>query len=383
MAIELADKLYTSTQVADILGVSLRTLYRYMEDNKIKSMRTASGRHRFTKDHIIEFLNAGRDTMDSPVANNSYNNSPRNSGYSNVQQSQGNMRNTQGGAYFDNMQSGANNMPNQFGARTDFQQPNNPAAAGNRMYEQSDTMLGQNRSTSSMSQPFSSQPVSSEDDFEFDVTDYEAEAPRADVRPQNTSYEDDYATQSFAPQRPAYQGDRVEPAMQQQVSPIRQNYAETSFAPQQQQAPVAQEERRPDTFEMGSNLNIRYYKSEYSDLIELAKKIKDTANSKDLEYGFTLYAGLSLHYPINPFTTLNFYANPEDMQLWKDELKLVPATKREDANVGVIINTDIVFVPSKEIGSFRVVDDKVLLKDLSAVGEEELVKEFRQRLSSL
>src|SRR3990167_6472725 len=59
MAIELADKLYTSTQVADILGVSLRTLYRYMEDNRIKSMRTASGRHRFTKDQILDFLNAG------------------------------------------------------------------------------------------------------------------------------------------------------------------------------------------------------------------------------------------------------------------------------------------------------------------------------------
>ncbi|PJA40261.1 hypothetical protein CO178_02475, partial [candidate division WWE3 bacterium CG_4_9_14_3_um_filter_34_6] len=59
MSIELKDKLYTSTQVADILGVSLRTLYRYMEDNKIQSMRTASGRHRFTKDHILDFLNAG------------------------------------------------------------------------------------------------------------------------------------------------------------------------------------------------------------------------------------------------------------------------------------------------------------------------------------
>ena len=59
MTIELQDKLYTSTQVADILGVSLRTLYRYMEDGRIKSMRTASGRHRFTKDQIVEFLNAG------------------------------------------------------------------------------------------------------------------------------------------------------------------------------------------------------------------------------------------------------------------------------------------------------------------------------------
>ena len=81
MAIELADKLYTSTQVADILGVSLRTLYRYMEDDKIKSMRTASGRHRFTKDHIIEFLNAGRMDPSDMVQNRSASESPRNTGY--------------------------------------------------------------------------------------------------------------------------------------------------------------------------------------------------------------------------------------------------------------------------------------------------------------
>ena len=59
MAIELQDKLYTSAQVADVLGVSLRTLYRYMEDGRIESMKTASGRHRFTKEQILTFLDGG------------------------------------------------------------------------------------------------------------------------------------------------------------------------------------------------------------------------------------------------------------------------------------------------------------------------------------
>ena len=80
---------------------------------------------------------------------------------------------------------------------------------------------------------------------------------------------------------------------------------------------------------------------------------------------------------------LNLYANPEDMQLWKDELRLVPSQKKEDANVGIIINTDIVFVPTKEIGGFKVVEDKILLKDLSAAREEDLVKQFRQHLTSI
>lgn len=57
-SLELEDRLYTSTEVAKILGVSLRSVYRYLEDNKLKAeMKTATGRHRFTKQNIIDFLN--------------------------------------------------------------------------------------------------------------------------------------------------------------------------------------------------------------------------------------------------------------------------------------------------------------------------------------
>ena len=53
----LEEKLYTSTEVADILGVSLRSVYRYMEEYKLKAdVKTATGRHRFTKQNILDFL---------------------------------------------------------------------------------------------------------------------------------------------------------------------------------------------------------------------------------------------------------------------------------------------------------------------------------------
>ncbi len=55
--IKLEDKLYTSTEVATILGVSLRSVYRYIEDSKLNpEVKTATGRHRFTKQNIVEFL---------------------------------------------------------------------------------------------------------------------------------------------------------------------------------------------------------------------------------------------------------------------------------------------------------------------------------------
>ena len=55
--IQLEDKLYTSTEVADILGVSLRSVYRYLEEDKLTAeVKTATGRHRFTRKNILDFL---------------------------------------------------------------------------------------------------------------------------------------------------------------------------------------------------------------------------------------------------------------------------------------------------------------------------------------
>ena len=60
----LVDKLYKSSEVCDILGVSLRTLYRYIEDGKLGSVQLSSGRHRFTKDQIEKFLQLGPAVKD-------------------------------------------------------------------------------------------------------------------------------------------------------------------------------------------------------------------------------------------------------------------------------------------------------------------------------
>ena len=55
--IKLENKLYSSTEVAEILGVSLRSVYRYLEENKLDAeVKTATGRHRFTRQNIIDFL---------------------------------------------------------------------------------------------------------------------------------------------------------------------------------------------------------------------------------------------------------------------------------------------------------------------------------------
>ncbi|MCG2686158.1 helix-turn-helix domain-containing protein [Candidatus Parcubacteria bacterium] len=55
--IELEDKLYSSNEVAKILGVSLRSVYRYIENGRLApETQTMSGRHRFNKNAILKFL---------------------------------------------------------------------------------------------------------------------------------------------------------------------------------------------------------------------------------------------------------------------------------------------------------------------------------------
>jgi len=54
---ELEDKLYSSNEVAKILGVSLRSVYRYIENGRlVPETQTMSGRHRFNKNSILKFL---------------------------------------------------------------------------------------------------------------------------------------------------------------------------------------------------------------------------------------------------------------------------------------------------------------------------------------
>lgn len=62
----LEDKLYNTREVAEILRVSVRTIYRYIELKKIvDSYRTPTDRHMFTKKDIQEFLIANEDKVKS------------------------------------------------------------------------------------------------------------------------------------------------------------------------------------------------------------------------------------------------------------------------------------------------------------------------------
>ncbi len=352
MSIELKDKLYTSTQVAEILGVSLRTLYRYMEDGRIASMRTASGRHRFTKDQILNFLNAGElnsvqhQSVPKPVKDDVLEQpsviSPVVNPYVDTQLNQNTV---------DNLDSDSSKTS--FGSLSD-----NHDTKSNQTIDDFDSSQFTTVSTDV-------NPLGEVGDLDNDPiveeipTRRDIEKNNEPVKPVNFDgfpSEDAFSTKA---------------SVSSTISKLEDNVVKGT-----------KEDERDKLIDIASDLNIRYYKSEHTDLIRLAKKISEVANAKDLEYAFSCYAGLSLHFLIKPFTILHFYANPEDMQILREELSLMPVAKKEDANIGIIVNTDIVFVPTKEMGGFNVVEDKILLRDLADHKEPDLARQFRLHLAN-
>ena len=53
---ELVDRFYSAPEVANILGVTLRSLYRYIRSGKIETFKTAGGRLRFTREAVYNFM---------------------------------------------------------------------------------------------------------------------------------------------------------------------------------------------------------------------------------------------------------------------------------------------------------------------------------------
>jgi excisionase family DNA binding protein len=419
MAIELQDKLYTSAQVADVLGVSLRTLYRYMEDGRIESMKTASGRHRFTKEQILTFLDGGGFDQDLEVGSMPRTSNQRDQGRDSGRDTYDpapvrNQANNDFSFYSNKDREDRNAArpaaPVAPASRTNYDMDFNNPYERNRDRVEPMRQQPQEQQPMARKDPYDDLDMDPEDDFDdfnfsLDENDFEEKPKPSQAQPRSrfdATRSDSYGSQSPAPQsranmssraldrgeddmysRPASNAPRApyspapKPAMPAYPSDNRRSDFGTRDV--QRDSQIQAKPKQPAL----EGINVRYYKSDYNDLIDLAKRIKETAISKDLEYAFTLNAGLSLHYLIDPFTVLHFYVNPEDLQLWKSSLGLVPVSNKAEANIGVLVNTDIVFIPTKEIGGFKVVEDKLLLKDLMRASEDNLVREFRQRILNI
>lgn len=369
MTLELKEKLYTSSQVANILGVSLRTLYRYMESGKIKSLRTASGRHRFTKQQILQFLNAGPSqggtqeesdkkgvgtqsaTKTEEKADEHFDFGPIESNVSSLE---------------SGTQPRADNLENEQSAESDndpfIQEGNAGQDVSEKITERTfeskvtlnnDTVIKEQETVTEVftvnSEQVDENRHSNEENFEVDedfigsfMADKQSEGlsetedDTKEVASINTAFSDDYKAEDFS----------------KIVEPARKNYTK-----------------------------IKYFQSSVtSDTIELAKKINDLAKFKAIDYAFSCYAGLSLYFLLDKeFYTIHFYINEEEQADWVEGLDLKECQETE-ANIAIMLNNDIVFPAYKVVYDYRVIDDAVLVRDLKDLNQVELVDQFKDYL---
>jgi len=266
MELAVPDKLFSSTEVCGILGVSLRTLYRYIESGDLGSIQTPTGRHRFTKKHIEDFLSKGKRV--TPPAE-------------------------------------------------------------------------------------SVQEEAKEAEETREISPVQESVPSEDIETKEEIVESEEA---------------IEPIESEEAS--SEEGANLSLAEEEVEPELGQEELVEDIKEI-------YYKVGDLDVRGLAKKIKEVADKHNLKYAFTGLGGLSLHFPIKPFSNLEVYIDRDLLDLWTKELNLVEASKLA-ANLKVKFD-DVALSSAEPLGGLTVVNINTLAEDLRSDGYDELAEELKSR----
>jgi excisionase family DNA binding protein len=314
---QLEDKLYTSTEVAQILGVSLRSVYRYLDEGKLDAaVKTATGRHRFTKQNILDFL--------YPSDSNKQVQKPTN----------------------ETRQVEAEKVVLE---RTEVINPNvDPATVAEEELEEEEEVSDQ------------PEPVSVQEE----VSNEEAE-----IEPDS---DDTTGTE----EEPVDWLEKFRAAAVKYREESQQTDSIGTFASQQAHAQIEEEiESQPK----GDQLF--YYRSLTGGLKDIAQNIDKSAKKASVDYAFTMNAGLSLHKPIRPFSLLHAYIRPEDRDFFERMLHLVPAEEGNAQLALIATDNNSIFTNKKEMHGLSVVSDTQLKRDLSEYGEEELASEFISILS--
>jgi len=313
--LDIEDRFYTSTEVADILGVSLRSIYRYLEEGKIKAeVKTATGRHRFTKQNILDFLKPQADRVPeekpaAPVA--------------------------------DSAPAAAVVAPAE-------------EEASEELTEEESAEL-----------EASAEPI--EDDVSADKKDSvdwlekfkEAAAKhRAEQETSDADAEEEVEEETADEETPAADEVETEEEKVEAVSGLAT------------EAPTQEEEKAEE------ETPYNYYKSAIGGLKDIAQNLDKSAKKASLEYAFTMNAGLSLHKPIKPFSLLHSYVRTQDKDFFEKVLKLSSSTKESAQLCLIVSDEEPIYESRKELHGLYVVSDVKLRADLMAIGEEELAKEL-------
>ena len=318
------EKLYTSTEVAEILGVSLRSIYRYLDENKIQAeVRTATGRHRFTRQNINDFLHPGKQAPQvSKVVSEDV----------------------------DDIKDGVK----------DYMQ-SEKSEEYVRLSKDSKSDFDKSRSFLTKEGVQPRDVAQDEVEAKSQTKHTESEAEEVKDEPIDWLARFRQAAEKYKTQAPdAVDSNSKEPLKTMSHKSTKLVQEEDSIMEE-----VASEE---PTF--------NYYRSGVGGLKEIAQSLDKSAKNASLDYAFTMNAGLSLHKPIKPFSLIHAYVRSGDLSYFEKVLQLT-ACQKDTAQLCLISSNDEdLYNKRRELHGLYVVSDSQIKADLLADGEVELASEL-------
>ena len=323
----LEEKLYTSTEVADILGVSLRSVYRYMEEDKLKAdVKTATGRHRFSKQNILDFLYP--DGSSGKVSQTQQMQQPQQA-----------------------LQQEAQQHKTMAKIKVIPEEPEYPSEPIKQKVEEVPA------EPEVEERPAAEQEAQKEE--QESPVDWLAKFREAASKFKTAETEETPA-QTAAPD--------VEPVPQVKAEPVSTTSSISDFS--------------GEKFKDVEKTELYYYRSMLGGLKEIAQNIDKNARRAYVDYAFTMNAGMSLHKPIKPFSLLHFYVRPQDREFFERILNLMPADPREAQLCIITDRAGSALQTKKEMHGLFVVSEKQLKSDLMEYGENDLASELDSMVSN-
>ena len=328
--LDLKDKLYTSTEVANILGVSLRSVYRYLDENKLNAdVKTATGRHRFSRQNILDFLYPDRSQE--------------------VQKEPSTAEAVRRPAVARKLVTSDAVESDDAVMNTKVSQA---APSGVNLLEEEQDVLEQ---------------AKGEDDTALETNDI-PNTKEVEEEPVDWLARFRAAAEKYKTEQVAVKEDTTTPVRAPlHDRPVESAKVDTesvdSFIPKYEEVVID---------EKGEY----YYLSGVGSLKDIAQGLDKAAKKASLDYAFTMDAGLSLFKPIRPFSLIHSYIRPADREYFEKALKLTEVSKNS-AQLCLIMSDDReVYESRKEMYGLNVVSKEKLKTDLINAGEKDLVDEL-------
>ncbi len=280
----LEEKLYTSTEVAKILGVSLRSVYRYLEQDKLEAeIKTATGRLRFTKKNIEDFL-----------------------------------------------------YPDGEGA------PKEASREKTSKERDDKAIVGEGGKKEDSEDPEEKEP---EKELEEEVEEKEEVVEEEPEKEEDEEEIDWLAKFRAAAKEYSIEKEADEETKKEEVSSLESDDEGTS------------------------KFTYKYYRSSLGGLKEIAQNIDKISRKSNVNYAFTLHAGLSLDKPLKkPFSVLHAYVESDSEPLFERMLKL-EETDEGNAQVCFLFPKDnSVFEERREKHGLYVASTDSIEEDFSLMG---------------